>query len=44
VMTQSVQSPRLTVLRRVFFGPRELRAGWRLLIFLAIVGHFDQYE
>ena len=37
MMTQSVQSPRLTVLRRVFFGPRELRAGWRLLIFLAIV-------
>ncbi len=36
-MTQSLQSPRFTVLRRVFFDPRELHAGWRLLIFLAIV-------
>ncbi len=26
-----------SVFHRVFYGPSELRAGWRLLIFLAIV-------
>jgi CAAX protease family protein len=36
-MTDPVRSPSTTVLRRVFYGPRELRAGWRLLLFLAIV-------
>lgn len=36
-MTESVLSPHPTLLRRVFHGPSELRAGWRLLIFLAIV-------
>jgi uncharacterized protein len=34
---EPVQSPSLTVLRGVFYGSGELRAGWRLLIFLAIV-------
>ncbi|HEY6331758.1 MAG TPA: CPBP family intramembrane glutamic endopeptidase [Blastocatellia bacterium] len=30
-----------SVLREIFFGPRELRAGWRLLIFLAtLIGCF----
>ena len=37
MMTQSVQPVPFTVMRRVFFGPHELHAGWRLLIFLAIV-------
>src|SRR5215472_18961255 len=27
----------LTILRRLFYGPSELRAGWRLCIFLMIV-------
>ena len=36
-MVESVQSPSSTVFRRVFYGPWELRAGWRLLFFLAIV-------
>jgi membrane protease YdiL (CAAX protease family) len=31
------QSPDRSVLRSVFYGPLELRAGWRLCIFLAIV-------
>jgi uncharacterized protein len=36
-MTESVESPRPAVLHRVFYGPSELRAGWRLLIFLGMV-------
>ena len=36
-MIGSVQSHRSTVFRRVFYGPWELRAGWRLFIFLTIV-------
>jgi len=36
-MIESVQSPSSSVLRRVFYGPSEVRAGWRLFIFLAIV-------
>jgi len=31
------QSPSSSLLHRVFYGAAELRAGWRLLIFLAIV-------
>jgi CAAX protease family protein len=36
-MNQPEHSLRPSVLHRVFYGPTELRAGWRLLIFLAIV-------
>lgn len=36
-MIESVQSRSLTVSRRFFCNSRELRAGWRLFIFLAIV-------
>ena len=36
-MNELVQSQSPTVLRGVFCNPRELRAGWRLLIFLALV-------
>ena len=36
-MTEAEQPPRSSVLHRVLYGPSELRAGWRLLIFLAIV-------
>jgi membrane protease YdiL (CAAX protease family) len=36
-MIQTEQSLSRSVLRRVFYGPSELRAGWRLCIFLAIV-------
>src|SRR6516165_7913340 len=36
-MTESVQSRSPNVSRRVFYNPRELRAGWRLFIFLTIV-------
>ena len=36
-MTESVAFPGPTILRRVFYGPSELRVGWRLLIFLAMV-------
>src|SRR2546422_2146586 len=36
-MSEAEQSLSPSVLRRVFYGPSELRAGWRLLIFLAIV-------
>jgi uncharacterized protein len=36
-MTVSVKSERFLVLRRVFYGSSELRAGWRLLIFLIMV-------
>ena len=36
-MAESIQSRNHNILRRVFYGPRELRAGWRLSIFLAIV-------
>jgi membrane protease YdiL (CAAX protease family) len=36
-MTEAEQPARASVLRRVFYGPSELRAGWRLLIFLAMV-------
>lgn len=35
--SEAEQSLSLPVLHRVFYGPSELRAGWRLLIFLAIV-------
>ena len=35
-MTESVHSARRSVLRSAFYGPLELRAGWRLCIFLAI--------
>lgn len=36
-MIEAQQSVSPSVLHRVFYGPSELRAGWRLLIFLAIV-------
>jgi hypothetical protein len=36
-MIQTEQSLSPSTLRRVFHGPSELRAGWRLCIFLAIV-------
>ena len=36
-VAESIESVSHNVLRRVFYGPRELRAGWRLSIFLAIV-------
>ena len=36
-MSEAEQSLSPSVLHRVFYGPSELRAGWRLLIFLAIV-------
>lgn len=36
-MTEPKQSLNPTVLHRVFYGPSELRAGWRLFLFLAIV-------
>jgi membrane protease YdiL (CAAX protease family) len=36
-MTGSDQPPDSGAIRRLFYGPRELRAGWRLAIFLAIV-------
>jgi len=36
-MIETEQSLPPSILRRVFFGPSELRAGWRLCIFLAIV-------
>jgi uncharacterized protein len=36
-MVEAEQSPSPSVLRGVFYGASELRAGWRLLIFLAIV-------
>jgi hypothetical protein len=39
-MIEAVQSHKPSALRRVFYGPSELRAGWRLLIFLAIVVTF----
>jgi uncharacterized protein len=36
-MSESVYSSRRSVLQRAFYGPLELRAGWRLCIFLMIV-------
>ena len=36
-MVEAKQSDSPSALRRVFFGPSELRAGWRLCIFLSIV-------
>jgi len=36
-MIEPQQSPSPFVLRRMFYGPSELRAGWRLCIFLAAV-------
>ena len=36
-MSEAEQSLSPSVLHPVFYGPSELRAGWRLLIFLAIV-------
>jgi hypothetical protein len=36
-VTETEQFLSRSVLHRVFSGPSELRAGWRLLIFLAIV-------
>jgi len=36
-MPDSTEPSRTSVLRRVFYGPSELRAGWRLAIFIAIV-------
>src|ERR1700732_3497324 len=36
-MIDSTQSSSPTIFRRTFYGPSELRAGWRLLIFLCIV-------
>jgi membrane protease YdiL (CAAX protease family) len=39
-MIEAVQSRKPSVLGRVFYSPSELRAGWRLLIFLAIVISF----
>ena len=36
-MTDAEQPPNQSIFHRVFYGPSELRAGWRLCIFLAIV-------
>ena len=36
-MAEWVPSSNFTIVRRMFYGPCELRAGWRLGIFLAIV-------
>ena len=36
-MIDSAQYSDRTILRRIFYGASELRAGWRLLIFLGIV-------
>jgi len=36
-MIDTEQVPRTSVVRRVFYGPSELRAGWRLLIFLVVI-------
>lgn len=36
-MIEAEQSASPSILHEVFYGPSELRAGWRLLIFLAIV-------
>src|SRR5271169_3227494 len=36
-MLEAEQSLSPSVFHRVFYGPSELRAGWRLFIFLAIV-------
>ena len=36
-MIASTQSSNSTIFRRIFYGSSELRAGWRLLIFLGIV-------
>jgi membrane protease YdiL (CAAX protease family) len=36
-MIDAEQSPSPSVFRRVFYGRSELRAGWRLFIFLAVV-------
>jgi hypothetical protein len=41
-MTQAVQALRSSLVGRALFGPSELRAGWRLLIFLAIVIAFRE--
>jgi membrane protease YdiL (CAAX protease family) len=35
--TSAINPPTPSRLRRVFFGPAELRAGWRLLIFLGVL-------
>jgi len=39
-MIEPSQSSSRSGLRRVFYGPLELRAGWRLCIFLALVSTF----
>ena len=36
-MIEAEQSLSPSIVHRVFYGSSELRAGWRLLIFLAIV-------
>jgi membrane protease YdiL (CAAX protease family) len=36
-MIAAAPSSNSTIFRRIFYGPSELRAGWRLLIFLGIV-------
>jgi CAAX protease family protein len=36
-MAESAASADPSILRRVFYNPRELRAGWRLLLFIAAV-------
>ena len=41
-MTPVIEGSTPSVMRRVFYGPEELRAGWRLLIFLALVIAFTQ--
>jgi|SRR5579862_6272075 membrane protease YdiL (CAAX protease family) len=39
-LTDPTPTDKPQTLRRVFYGPSELRAGWRLLIFVAIVAAF----
>jgi uncharacterized protein len=41
-MIEAEQSASPAILHGVFYGPSELRAGWRLLIFLAIVVAFTE--
>lgn len=36
-MSEAVPSSRTTLMRRIFYGPLELRAGWRALVFLFLM-------
>jgi len=36
-MNDTLQSPRSSLVHRAMYGPSELRAGWRLLLFVGMV-------